>query len=700
MRDRPLPLFSLAAVFWLSFGPLGVCAESGMEPAFGLFTNEGRVLSARIGKGDLMFDRHAGGIVLPGSGTGRAGVGTCVNVLLDENGKAILLSQRHDPNPRFVFLEEGPVRLGIRVLFSLLDGSGRYYGEGMQEVWLYRNGLAVAGAAVRVFRGRGDASVGSVWLELEVGSEVKAIEDGRGNRIQPTSELPFAETPTGRIVFKLAEGGAVGVSRLLDQGRAFEAGNRKGPWDRTSPAPPFYDSWGTLYDQWGESYGWDDPSRAGRAVVGPAGRVRLFWPYSLTPSGGRAMSFRGIFSVARADSAGEVDHLGRTAWNPVTPVVRGGELKFRQLIEGVFVLAKRSPKEPMEIVLPPDGEDREQHIRVVGLSGGRAVRVRTGGKDLPVQLVAPGKITDDPYGPHGVRPDDRHGAIIVQPSHAGEAVFSVSTKSKSETQVSVEEVEGFQIVYQRWDDRRMYAIYSPFSAERPITVFSPRDGKLREIRLSGDDRPTVSLLPLYWLKANAASALEAYNRVIELRASAGAAGVSLAVVGTRPDNEGRSSVRVRLTAARSDVSIHGEAEIVPGKGEEGPVQYLNLFPSDSRLPEDWLYDRFLAAARGDRRMEVVPAGGTGSVKGGIDVLNGPLFAAYYSAKGPSLFILAESGTETEFAFCRVWMDSHFSARAAPQKAVRAKYSIRIDGRGYAPGQINEMAERVLERGWL
>ena len=42
----------------------------------------------------------------------------------------VLIRQENDPAPKFSFLEEGPVRLGMRVAFDLLDDEGHYHGDG------------------------------------------------------------------------------------------------------------------------------------------------------------------------------------------------------------------------------------------------------------------------------------------------------------------------------------------------------------------------------------------------------------------------------------------------------------------------------------------------------------------------------------------------------------------------------------------
>ena len=41
-------------------------------------------------------------------------------------GRSVAIRQENDPAPKFHFLEEGPVRLGMRIAFDLLDEAGHY----------------------------------------------------------------------------------------------------------------------------------------------------------------------------------------------------------------------------------------------------------------------------------------------------------------------------------------------------------------------------------------------------------------------------------------------------------------------------------------------------------------------------------------------------------------------------------------------
>ena len=115
---------------------------------------------ARLGSANVSFARQQGGVLAIGSDTGsvppapargiapahllRLGARMRLVCRSDpgsaDYGQSVLVRQENDPAPKCHFLEEGPVRLGMRVAFDLLDDEGHYLGDGRQDVWLYAEG--------------------------------------------------------------------------------------------------------------------------------------------------------------------------------------------------------------------------------------------------------------------------------------------------------------------------------------------------------------------------------------------------------------------------------------------------------------------------------------------------------------------------------------------------------------------------------
>ena len=76
------------------------------------------------------------------------------------------IRQGGDPSPKFHFLEEGPVRLGMRVAFDLLDEAGHYHGDGRHDIWLYPGGDCHSTWAVQTVDGAAHSLVRDVYVEI------------------------------------------------------------------------------------------------------------------------------------------------------------------------------------------------------------------------------------------------------------------------------------------------------------------------------------------------------------------------------------------------------------------------------------------------------------------------------------------------------------------------------------------------------
>src|SRR5689334_6479909 len=124
----------------------------------GVFVDRRTHWLGRIGPFGMSFAKHAGGALGFGrprdepqrgtlSGTGLTGNSLRVSARLrlvcrcdsdaGDYDQPVLIRQENDPAPKIMFLEEGPVRVGMRVLFDLLDENGHYHGDGRMDAWLY-----------------------------------------------------------------------------------------------------------------------------------------------------------------------------------------------------------------------------------------------------------------------------------------------------------------------------------------------------------------------------------------------------------------------------------------------------------------------------------------------------------------------------------------------------------------------------------
>ena len=89
--------------------------------------------------------------------------------------QSVLLRQENDPAPKFHFLEEGPVRMGMRVAFDLLDEEDHYHGDGRQDIWLYPNGTVHCTFTMQIVDRAGHGPIQDAYVEC--------IDDGRYEKL-------------------------------------------------------------------------------------------------------------------------------------------------------------------------------------------------------------------------------------------------------------------------------------------------------------------------------------------------------------------------------------------------------------------------------------------------------------------------------------------------------------------------------------
>ena len=121
----------------------------------GVFTDCGTHWKGRIGQAAISFAKTEGGTLFFGTngpdrrlGLAQQALSFAARVRLvcqsssesTDYGESVLIKQENDPQPKFHFLEEGPIRLGMRVAFDLIDEEGHYHGDGRQDIWLYPEG--------------------------------------------------------------------------------------------------------------------------------------------------------------------------------------------------------------------------------------------------------------------------------------------------------------------------------------------------------------------------------------------------------------------------------------------------------------------------------------------------------------------------------------------------------------------------------
>jgi len=179
----------------------------------GFFRRAGENTEGLIGPLRVLFDRHRGGVatltfatdesratgslsvplaacppvsrvaraddlkppvahIEPRSGATLGPVRLAARVRLLKDGQPIWLRQEADPDPRLIIAEQGPIRIWMRVMFSLLDESGNYHGDGLTETILYNDGEVRLAFCLRLVDSFMHDTVTDAWIEMDVAGDV------------------------------------------------------------------------------------------------------------------------------------------------------------------------------------------------------------------------------------------------------------------------------------------------------------------------------------------------------------------------------------------------------------------------------------------------------------------------------------------------------------------------------------------------
>ena len=655
----------------------------------------------------------------------RGGLGplrVAARVRLLKNAKPILIRQEDDPDPRFVLCEEGPERIALRTLYSLIDHKGVYHGDGLTDTILYADGEVRLAFALRLVDNSAHDTVTDAWVEVQADGNVRSVCPGtrKGERI-PTGALTtprsyrFGRALPGRSVVLEGARGAAALGWYSDDGRETDRLGGAGLWHGPRDRSPYYDTWGHLYDQWRGSSGWGG-HKTGRLVLAAeddATTLAWHWLHDAEEPVPETMGFRamlGLFLDAGAAVAGRrIDALQA----PVIPAAEGAQFRCLDVVENALLYKKTAPE--MTVTFPRDRLERRVHLRVFGLEGGGSVVAEVGGRRVVPHVLALGGMTDDPYGPNLARPGDRFMPVI---GDAGEgpchAVLSVPLSARKKTAVTLREEPGIGLAYVKWDDRQTYVIRASSVPAGPVATFSTRTLCLHDLRGAKGAGPALIRVPFYWYPTNVATRGECVNELRRLRMTAsGPDRLGLEITSTDPNRRARTVARVEIPAPREAVTVRVDTRLeVLTELDLPSIQYLNSFPSNSWQPEDWPDDWVVLATSDGRRMCQFFKEPRGRRQKWDDIRTwkGRLCFVQGAAARGNIFILAESrrprGQSNGYMLCPVWLDSHFTFEGlrAPLKAgtvLAAAYTVGVHGDGrLTRAEAEEVAAAAARSGTL
>ena len=709
----------------------------------GLFIDRRSHWLGRIGAAGVCFSKYEGGVLeiardesraFPstseqGGPLAAAAVRLAARVQLvcrAEEGAAdydqtVLICQENDPAPKVHFLEEGCVRLGLRVTFDLLDDEGHYHGDGRQDVWIYPEGDVHATWVLRTVDQAGHGPVQEAWIEavgdgaydgLKLGA--REVAAGEQVRLGFGGDLP-------EKAIHLTGGGLdpVALYWVRDEGNVWEVGSDHGP------LPPFYASrWPTGMQQWCYgNMGWacaGAPAAVTADRTGDGPRLRLAWLEPAVPESSQLegdLSCAASLMISVATDETELTRRVEAVQQPLTPEVVGGDFRCYTEEDGTYEVGQADPSQ-VSLTFPADPLERVVRVRHYRRKTDPrhrgAVTAAANGEPLRPQLMSEGELTDDI-------------CVVMEMSHRNDSVDDVLLSTRlsagEPTEVVVRRGVGIQAVYEseiggvdlrrRAGNRRDVVVWSSHNLRAPVLELDLFSGAVHRFTAYDRVEPAVWELPMAWFKSCGISKYDYCNFLEDFAVVAnGPERVELYFRGVNANGRAQSEtwLAVPFDHPRARLEVRMRMEVLK-QWDHANVEFSDIFPYPSRLPETWVHDAVLFLQRHcgaviyTQRPDKSAHWGSGEGEPDAD-----LFYGLYAADCGNVLTYMRNRTEGAHPFhysvCGNYIDIHANMDPGPVpvpagKVFEVEYACELAGDGQMSADaVRRIGERSLEAGEL
>jgi len=640
-----------------------------------------------------------------------------------DHGQTVLIRQENDPAPKVHFLEEGCVRLGMRVAFDLLDEEGHYHGDGRQDVWVYPEGDVHITWSVQTVDSGGHGPVADSWVGIEGDTSYTRVKmgDKELTEIDQIDRCAFGDELADKAILFTGPGETpAAVYWVRDEGQVWEVGSDHGP------LPPFYASrWPTGMQQWSRSkMGWAvEGPRAGVTAMmahdseedGPYGpQVRVAWLEGGSAEGDVTHSATLVVSLAPDED--ELQRRIKATQNPLTPTVVGGSFRCCTEEDGTYEIGQGNPGQ-VKITFPPDPLERVARVRYYRRktdprhAGGIAATAN--GQALRPQLMSEGELTDDI-------------CVVMEMSHRNDSVDDVILAARLDagkpTELVVEKVPGIQATYQseiggvdlrrRAGNRRDMVVWSNRNKQCPALELDLFSGAVHRVTQHGLAEPALWEVPMAWFRSCGTSKHDYCNFLEEFSIEEnGPDRVSLYFRGVNPNGRAQSEtwLSVPYDHPRVRMEVRMRMEVLE-QWDYANVEFSDIFPYPSRLVETWFHDAVLFLQR-DRSAMVYTYRPDKSVWSGAgESEDDRLFYGLYGTDRGNVLTLIRNpqhpASRLHYSVCGNYIDVHvnFGPPEAPVPAgtvYEVEYVTELYGDATTSvDEIRQIGLRSLEAGDL
>lgn len=695
----------------------------------GVFTDCRTHWKGRIGQNAVSLAKTAGGVLSFGTdgldrrqGLAQTAVSFAARIRLvcqseqgsPDHGESVLIRQENDPQPKFHFLEEGSVRLGMRVAFDLIDDEGHYHGDGRQDIWLYSEGDLHCTFSLQIVDHLGHGPIRDAFIETKGDAAYTRLRIGPETiDKQGESTRPFGEALAERSIIFEGDEGLCGLYWARDEGHVWQGSDH-------GPTPPFYAShWPTGMQQWARGgMGWachGDTASVYASVWEEGPTARFAWLREGMVEASKEGDATFTATLVASLTAEEQDLARRVGavQHPLEPVVDGGTFRCYSEEDGTYEVGQADPT-GASIVFPPDPHQRTVRLRFFRRKtdprhrGGVCATVN--GEPTRVQLISEGELTDDICVPM----DMSHKNDSVD-----DCIVTAQLHGDLPTEIRIDKTVGIQATYQseitgvdlnrRAGNRRDIVIWSSNNQRAPLLEFDLFSGAIHRLTNHGQNEPVLWEMPLAFFKSCGISKHDYLNQVRDFSIEEnGPDAIRLYFRATNPNQRAQSETWLRIPFEHPRPRLEVKMRLtVLEQWDATNAEFSDIFPYPSRLPETWFHDAVLFVQR-DRTYYKPNFRPDLSAGSGGDSDDPRLFYALFAADRGNVLTLFENPHHPErkfhYSVCGNYIDVHVNYLCdQPPVAAGTTFDVSYTCELYGDGQtgldeLKAIGLRSLELG--
>ena len=649
----------------------------------GVFTDCRSHWKGRIGQAAISLAKTQGGVLCFGSdgadrrqGLAHAALSFAARIRLicqseqgsPDHGESVLIRQENDPQPKFSFLEEGALRIGMRVAFDLLDDEGHYHGDGRQDIWLYPEGDLHCTFNLQVVDRLGHGPIQDAFIESKGDPAYTRLRIGP-ETIDKQGEVtrPFGDSLAERAVILEGQAGLCALYWARDEGHVWQGSDH-------GPTPPFYAShWPTGMQQWARGgMGWachGDTAAVYASVWEEGATARFAWlrETNVDAQNEGESTFTATLVASLATNEKDLERRITAVQHPLEPTVDGGTFRCYSDEDGSYEIGQADPTS-IAISFPPDPQERTVRLRFFRRKtdprhrGG--ILATLNGTPTRVQLVSEGELTDDICVPM----DMSHKNDSVD-----DCIVTARLDREQPTVIRIDKTPGIQAVYQseitgvdlnrRAGNHRDIVVWSSKNQQAPLLEFDLFFGAIHRLTDHGQTEPVLWEMPLAFFKSCGISKHDYLNQVREFSIQEnGPDAVGLYFRATNPNQRAQSETWLRIPFDHPRPRLEVKMKLtVLEQWDADNAEFSDIFPYPSRLPATWFHDAvlFLQGESSYFKPNFRPDLSAGS---GSDNDDPRLFYALYPADRGNVLALFENPQHPEHKFhysvCGNYIDVH------------------------------------------